>query len=155
MNAGMKAYEIFNHLVDITLFSGVYKKEEIEFGYRFTNINEPIFEATFEIKKGFDYTLLDEFTNMRKNQPKEPSAGSVFKNPNGDFTGRLIEAVGLKGKRNGDMGWSEIHANFLVNYGEGTYTQAIELIQEAEEKVLKHFGIALEREVVVLDTSLV
>ena len=150
MNAGMKAYEIFNHLVDITLFSGVYKKEEIEFGYRFTNINEPIFEATFEIKKGFDYTLLDEFTNMRKNQPKEPSAGSVFKNPNGDFAGRLIEAVGLKGKRVGGAMWSKVHANFLVNIENATFDDAYSLIKEAKEKVLDRFDIKLKEEIIIL-----
>ncbi len=150
MNAGMKAYEIFNHLVDITLFSGIYKKEEIEFGYRFTNISEPIFEAKFEIKKGFDYSLLDEFTKMRKNQPKEPSAGSAFKNPDGDFAGRLIEAVGLKGKRVGGAMWSEVHANFLVNVEKASFEDAFTLLKEAQKRVYEKFGIELEREIIVL-----
>ncbi len=150
MNAGMKVYEIFNSLVDVTLLSGVYTKEELEFGYRFTNIDEPIFEATFEIKKGFDYTLLDEFTKMRQNQPKEPSAGSVFKNPDGDYAGRLIEAVGLKGKRVGNAMWSEVHANFLVNMGNASFDDAYSLISEAKSRVLDEFGIELKEEIIIL-----
>ena len=150
MNAGMKTYEIFNHLVDITLFSGVYKKEEIEFGYRFTNINEPIFEATFEIKKGFDYALLDEFTKMRKKQPKEPSAGSIFKNPKEDYAGRLIEAVGLKGKRVGGAMWSKVHANFLVNVENASFFDAYTLIKEAKKRVYEEFSIELKEEIIIL-----
>ncbi len=150
MNAGMKVYEIFNSLVDIALFSGVYKKENIEFGYRFTGIDESIFEATFEIRKGFDYNLLDEFTKMRKNQPKEPSAGSVFKNPDGDYAGRLIEAVGLKGKRVGGAMWSEVHANFLVNTGNASFDDAYSLVNEAKEKVYEEFGIELQEEIIIL-----
>ena len=152
MNAGLKEYEIFNNLLSLRTCEGEFEKTDLEFGYRYTKISGIILEATFRYEKGFDMQKVEMFKQMRSNQPKTPSAGSCFKNPPGDYAGRLIEAVGLKGKRNGDMGWSEVHANFLVNYGKGTYTQAIELIQEAEEKVLKHFGIALEREVIVLDT---
>ncbi len=151
MNAGLKEYEIFNNLVNITTCSGLKQKDEIKFGYRFTNISEPILEATFKLDYGFDKEKVEMFKKMRSNQPSTPSAGSCFKNPDGDFAGRLIEAVGLKGKRVGDMEFSEVHANFLVNHGNGTFDDAIFLIQEAQKRVHEEFRIWLECEIVILD----
>ena len=150
MNAGLKEYEIFNDLVWLRTCEGVFPKEALEFGYRHTKIEGLILEAAFRFKRGFDATKVEMFRKMRSNQPATPSAGSCFKNPPGDYAGRLIEAVGLKGKRVGGMGWSEVHANFLVNYGGGTFDEAMALIEEAEQKVLQHYNIALEREIVVL-----
>ena len=154
MNAGLKEYEIFNNLLEVFTCKGKYHKKEIDFGYRYTNINSPILSASFEITQGFDHNLVETFYKMRSNQPKQPSAGSCFKNPPNDYAGRLIEAVGLKGRRVGNMGWSEIHANFLVNYGGGTYNDAITLIQEAQAKVLELFNIKLELEIIILDQDL-
>ncbi len=154
MNAGLKEYEIFGKLLSIRTCKKEILKKDIDFGYRYTKIDDIILEATFQYTKGFDKTKVDMFKKMRSNQPNLPSAGSCFKNPGGDFAGRLIEAVGLKGKRNGQMGWSDVHANFLVNYGGGTYMQAYSLIQEAQEKIEQQFGIVLEREIIILDTTL-
>ncbi|MEA1918769.1 MAG: UDP-N-acetylmuramate dehydrogenase, partial [Campylobacterota bacterium] len=64
--------------------------------------------------------------------------------------GRLIEAVGLKGTRIGDMAWSEVHANFLVNLGEGSFEDAMELIELTEKTVRERFDISLEREIIVI-----
>ena len=153
MNAGLKQHEIFNNLVHLRTCKGKFEKDALEFGYRYTNIKGVILEAAFKYTQGFDATKVEMFKKMRTNQPHAPSAGSCFKNPPGDYAGRLIEAVGLKGKRIGDMGWSEIHANFLVNYGKGTFREAMKLIKEAEKRVLEHFGIVLEREIIILDTS--
>jgi UDP-N-acetylmuramate dehydrogenase len=83
-------------------------------------------------------------------QPKEPSAGSCFKNPVGDYAGRLIEAVGLRGFRRGGAGFSQKHANFLVNLGGATFDEAIWLIDEAKRRVLESFGIALETEIKIV-----
>ncbi|MDH4944778.1 UDP-N-acetylmuramate dehydrogenase [Sulfurimonas sp. C5] len=151
MNAGLKEYEIFNQLINITTPNGSKQKDEIEFGYRYTNISEPILEATFKLEYGFDENKVSMFKKMRSNQPSTPSAGSCFKNPQGDYAGRLIEAVGLKGKRIGDMAFSEEHANFLVNYGEGKFEDAISLIKEAQKLVKKEFAINLECEIIILD----
>jgi len=93
---------------------------------------------------------MEIFKNMRLNQPKEPSAGSCFKNPTGDYAGRLIEAAGLKGMRMGDMEFSNQHANFLINKGNGSYKDAIKLIELAENEVYEKFGIKLEREIIVV-----
>jgi UDP-N-acetylmuramate dehydrogenase len=151
MNAGLKEYEIFNSLLEIKTPSGIKKKSEIEYGYRFTNITEPILEASFELSYGFLTQEVEMFKKMRSNQPSTPSAGSCFKNPVGDYAGRLIEAVGLKGLPKGDMEFSKEHANFLVNNGDGNFDDAIYLIKEAQKRVFEEFGILLECEIVILD----
>ncbi|MEA2100333.1 MAG: UDP-N-acetylmuramate dehydrogenase [Campylobacterota bacterium] len=151
MNAGLKEYEIFNNLHSITTCDGIKQKKNIEFGYRFTNINTPILESLFNIEYGFEKEKVELFKKMRSNQPRNPSAGSCFKNPDGDYAGRLIEAVGLKGKRVGGMKFSEVHANFLVNVDSGTFDDAIFLIQEAQKRVYIEFDIWLECEIKILD----
>lgn len=155
MNAGLKEFEIFNHLIAVRTQKGWIPKEAIEYGYRKTSINEVVFEAVFELHRGFSAQRLEMFAQMRSNQPNDPSAGSCFKNPPGDYAGRLIEAVGLKGVRRGNMAFSEVHANFLVNYGGGSYEDAISLIKEAQMKILETFGIALQCEVVILGDIIV
>ncbi|MCX6073776.1 MAG: UDP-N-acetylmuramate dehydrogenase [Campylobacterales bacterium] len=153
MNAGLKEYEIFNHLVEIRTESGWISKEAIEYGYRKTSINTVIFEIAFELESGFSFERLEMFAQMRSNQPSQPSAGSCFKNPVDDYAGRLIEAVDLKGKRVGAMAFSEVHANFLVNTGGGSFEDAIYLIKEGQHRVLEKFGIELQCEVVILDRA--
>jgi UDP-N-acetylmuramate dehydrogenase len=151
MNAGLKEYEIFNHLLSIKTISSQRSKDEIRYGYRFTDIQEPILEATFELSYGYDEEKVAMFKKMRSNQPSTPSAGSCFKNPSGDYAGRLIEAVGLKGLMQGSMCFSEEHANFLVNKGDGKYSDAIYLIKEAKKRVYERFKITLELEIEILD----
>jgi len=151
MNAGLKEYEIFNHLLSIQTLSRNYTKEELSYGYRYTNISEPILEATFELTQGFDEQKVAMFKKMRANQPATPSAGSCFKNPKGDYAGRLIEAVGLKGFMQGDICFSQEHANFLVNRGKGKFEDALFLIEEAQKRVFEKFGIVLELEIEILD----
>ncbi len=155
MNAGLQEYEIFNHLISLKTSTQTLQKQDIEFGYRHTNISSPILEATFNIELGFDNTKVEMFKKMRSNQPSTPSAGSCFKNPDGDYAGRLIEAVGLKGVRVGDMEFSTEHANFLVNHGDGCFDDAIYLIDEAKKRVFERFNIKLECEIKIFekDTS--
>jgi UDP-N-acetylmuramate dehydrogenase len=150
MNAGVKSYEIFN-ILDAIKIDGVWvEKQDIEHGYRFANLGGVATEVRFKVTKGFSKELLDELVNLRSNQPKTASAGSAFKNPEGDYAGRLIEEVGLKGVSKGAMQWSEVHANFLVNHGGGTFEEAKYLIDLAEKKVFEKFGIELKEEVQVL-----
>ena len=152
MNAGLKEFEIFNVLLDVTTTDGKKDKEAIEYGYRYTNIDKPILEATFKLTNGFSLEKVEMFKKMRSNQPSTPSAGSCFKNPEGDYAGRLIEAVGLKGVMRGDMCFSEEHANFLVNNGNGVFEDAMWLINEAKRRVQEEFGILLECEIIILET---
>jgi len=151
MNAGLKEYEIFNQLVSLKTTQGKSEKNQISYGYRFTNINRPILEASFSFEYGFDKTKVDMFKKMRSNQPSTPSAGSCFKNPKSDYAGRLIEEVGLKGVLKGDMCFSQTHANFLINNANGTFEDAMYLIQEAQKRVYAKFGIDLECEIVILN----
>ncbi len=150
MNAGVKSYETFNSLVEITTHKGLFSKERIVHGYRFAKLPGIAYEAVFKIERGFDPHLAADLLELRKHQPKEPSAGSAFKNPPGDYAGRLIEAVGLKGYRIGDMAWSSRHANFLVNLGSGTFEEAKSLIGEARSRVADRFGIELELELKII-----
>lgn len=83
----------------------------------------------------------------RRTQPPGASMGSMFKNPPGDYAGRLIEAAGLKGTRLGDAGISPLHANFFINYGQASAQEVYRLICLAQEKVQEQFGIHLELEV--------
>jgi len=76
-----------------------------------------------------------------------PSCGSVFKNPTGDFAGRLIEAAGLKGTRVGGAEISTVHANFIVNRGGATAADVLALVERTRAAVLARTGIRLEPEV--------
>lgn len=80
----------------------------------------------------------------------EPNAGSVFRNPRGDFAARLIEACGLKGYAIGDAVISPKHANFIVNRGKARAADIEALIERAQTAVRDRFGIALEREVRII-----
>ena len=150
MNAGVKEYEVFNILHSVKINGKWIDAKDIGHGYRHARLNGIATEAKFEIKKGFSQTLLESLLSLRSNQPPQPSAGSIFKNPEGDYAGRLIEAAGLKGARKGNMQWSSIHANFLVNLGNGTFEDALYLITLAKKEVKKMFGITLQEEIKIL-----
>ena len=150
MNAGLMGFEISQNLISVRTNLGEFGKDELNFAYRHSEINGIIVEAKFRVSHGFNAALSDEIAKKRANQPKGASFGSCFKNPNGDSAGRLIEAVGLKGFRVGGCGFSEIHANFLINYGDGKFDDAISLINLAKKRVYEQFGINLQEEVVIL-----
>ncbi|RMG55110.1 MAG: hypothetical protein D6723_03395 [Acidobacteria bacterium] len=88
-----------------------------------------------------------ELLRERQHQPAGPSAGSVFKNPPGDFAGRLIERCGLKGYRIGGAKISERHANFIVNTDGASAEDIKSLIDRAKAAVAERFGIRLEEEI--------
>lgn len=150
MNAGVKEYEIFNHLHSITTHKGTFEAQAISHGYRYAHIDGVVLEATFTLAKGFDDSLNQELLRLRDNQPHQKSAGSCFKNPPDDYAGRLLEAVGLKGFRIGDMAFSDVHANFLVNLGQGSFEDAMTLITLAQQKVKEKFDKTLENEIIIL-----
>ena len=85
--------------------------------------------------------------NRRKSQPPGASMGSMFKNPPGDFAGRLIEAAGLKGTTIGGVSVSQVHANFFVNQNQATANDIWQLIRIVQAKVYDQFNIHLELEV--------
>ena len=94
---------------------------------------------------------IDEFVAYRRRtQPPGASMGSMFKNPPGDFAGRLIEAAGLKGVRQGDAQISPLHANFFINLGSASAEDVAGLLQLARQTVAEKFNQQLELEVQLL-----
>ncbi len=90
----------------------------------------------------------EEYTARRqRTQPPGRTLGSTFKNPPGDYAGRLIEAAGLKGRRVGGVVISTQHANFFINEGEGTAADYAALIALTQDEVARQFGIHLEPEI--------
>ena len=85
----------------------------------------------------------------RKTQPREPSAGCIFKNPPGDSAGRLIDAAGLKGSREGDAEVSPVHANFIVNHDHARAADVIALVRRVRAQVEQTHGVRLEPEVLL------
>jgi UDP-N-acetylmuramate dehydrogenase len=91
---------------------------------------------------------IENFVSRRQmTQPPGASMGSMFKNPEGDFAGRLIDQAGLKGTRIGDAAISSLHANFFINYGNASARDVWELINLARTVVSNKFGIDLELEI--------
>lgn len=129
--------------------------EEIGFGYRTSRLQgtEAIVVAvTFELYRADEAELRERMRanleRRRATQPlKYPNAGSIFKNPPGDYAGRLIEQAGLKGMRVGDAQVSEKHANFIVNLGNATARDVLELMEHVRKGVQDRFGVRLEPEV--------
>lgn len=91
---------------------------------------------------------MEEYKVMRRNsQPGGASLGSIFKNPPGDYAGRLIEACGLKGRKIGNVEISQKHANFFINQENATASDYAALIRLVQKEVLKQQGINLELEI--------
>jgi UDP-N-acetylmuramate dehydrogenase len=86
----------------------------------------------------------------RRTQPPGASMGSMFKNPPGDYAGRLIQTAGLKGARRGDAEISSLHANFFINRGRATAADIYALILLAQQTVHEQFGVELELEIELL-----
>jgi UDP-N-acetylmuramate dehydrogenase len=94
---------------------------------------------------------IKDFTAQRKaSQPPGASMGSMFKNPPGDFAGRLIEAAGLRGTRIGSAEISPVHGNFFLNTGDTRAEDIRALIELAQQTVLEKFGVKLQLEVELL-----
>lgn len=163
-NAGAYNSEIFDNLVSIKVLDKnleikEIKKKDIKHEYRSTNIKELgyiVLEANFQLKEGNkadSKELIKSRCDRRKEtQPLDkPTAGSVFRNPEGDFAGRLIEEAGLKGRTIGGAQISQKHANFIVNNGGATSNDIKSMIKLVQDEVKKKHGISLVVEQEILD----
>jgi UDP-N-acetylmuramate dehydrogenase len=158
-NAGSFGYEIKDVIVSVELMDRQGKIEgvratDISFRYRTSNIPPAhvLLKSTMKLRKDKPPQVsarVEHFLAVKRaRQPIwEPSAGCVFKNPEGLSAGRLIEEAGCKGMRRGDIVVSSIHANFFINAGEGCAADFIALMGEVSEKVKIKFGIGLEPEI--------
>jgi UDP-N-acetylmuramate dehydrogenase len=134
------------------------EKEEVQFGYRQSSFSAQsiLVAAELVLRSAADPAALlrqanEELSRRRLSQPLHfANAGSIFKNPPGQFAGRLIESAGCKGWREGDAEVSPLHANFIVNTGGATAIQVIRLIARVRERVLAASGVRLELELKTL-----
>lgn len=123
------------------------------YGYRGQTFCPPsglIVSGTFQFHPSNEdqRAIYDKYIARRKEtQPQGHSCGSVFKNPPGNHSGKLIEACGLKGTRQGGATISQVHANFIVNDDKASSEDILYLIRLCKERVLAQHGIVLEEEV--------
>lgn len=159
MNAGAGLGETVEALVDaeVVLRGGevrTFTVDELRMSYRTCHLPEGSIVARARLKtRGGDPDAFRErvktFLERRKaTQPlKFPSCGSTFRNPPGDYAGRLIEAAGLKGYTLGQAQVAEKHANFVLNLGGATASDLRRVIEHMQRTVHEQFGVELEREV--------
>jgi len=162
MNAGAYGTEMADVVRAATIFKGetrqveTVKADHLGFKYRHTNLSshDLVLSVTLELLDRPQSEILErikEFNRKRRaSQPlQEESAGCMFKNPPADSAGRMIASLGLKGTRLGGAVVSERHANFIVNRYHATASDVLKLIDLVRERVLKDYGVELEKEVVV------
>ena len=164
MNAGAYKEEISDTLKEVKVLTPnldiiTMCKDELEYSYRDSflkkNKNYICLETTFEMKEDNPErikNLMDDRKKRRvESQPLDkPSAGSVFRNPDGLSAGKIIEDLGLKGYAIGGASISEKHANFIVNDGTATYEDILNLIDLIKKKIKKELNIdlILEQEII-------
>jgi UDP-N-acetylmuramate dehydrogenase len=161
MNAGIPGREIGDRVLEIEVASpsgaaiSHLPRAALHFRYRALRGLAPgsvILSALLRVDHSTPAAVRAEVAELlarrEKTQPLSvPSCGSVFKNPPGDYAGRLIEAAGLKGHRVGGAQISPLHANFIANLGGATASDVMELIRLAKERVHAQSGTRLECEV--------
>ena len=163
MNAGAYGGEMAQVLVSVTALDldgsiQTIPAESCGLGYRksvFSDGQRLVLEARFQLSSGDPSAIrarMDELAARRKEkQPLEyPSAGSMFKRPEGYFAAALIDQCGLKGFAVGGAQVSEKHAGFVVNRGGATCADVLELVRQVQARVQEQTGVALEMEVKVL-----
>jgi UDP-N-acetylmuramate dehydrogenase len=162
MNAGTAVGEFGDIVESVTLVAPdgeqvTRSRDEMGFGYRTANIPEGhvVVEVRVNLRRG-DKELIkarvkDLFDKRKQRQPMGfPSAGSVFKNPQEESAGKLIESAKLKGKTIGDAQVSERHANFIVNRGKATARDVLALMEAVKQTVLEVHGVRLEPEIKII-----
>lgn len=164
MNAGAHASCMADILVSATVLSpdgtiAELKPEELAYKYRTSNLqggDRLVARAIMQLEPGYSEDEIMELSNQNWTQRKTsqpyhlPSCGSVFRNPQPQAAGSLIEQLGLKGYKIGDAQIAHRHANFILNCGTATAKDIFELIRYAQEKVEYHWSVTLEPEVKLL-----
>jgi UDP-N-acetylmuramate dehydrogenase len=164
MNAGAFGGETWSHAVEVEVVNRrgeVSRRSPQDYQVSYREVRGPRGEWFLSARFRFDPTRPTSMERVRaliaERQAKQPlgmpSCGSVFRNPPGDFAGRLIEAAGLKGFRIGGAQVSEKHANFIINTGRATAADIEALIGHVQAAVEKAHGVRLAPEVHVLGES--
>ncbi|HCR71821.1 MAG TPA: UDP-N-acetylmuramate dehydrogenase [Anaerolineae bacterium] len=165
-NAGAYDGDISHNLIwaEVLTENGIekYSVHQMKYNYRSSvmkrnEIKMVVLSALLGLKNSTKEEVsvkINEFSERRKStQPPGASMGSMFKNPQGDYAGRLIEAAGLKGTRIGNAEISTVHGNFFVNHGETKASDVLALIQLAQKTVKEKFNVDLELEVELVGES--
>ncbi len=162
MNAGAQGSQIQETLHSVLVMprSGtdpfIINSQELNFSYRYSRLQEEkliVLSAKFLLEPGHDQKELSHITHQNlihrtSTQPYHlPSCGSVFRNPEPLKAGQIIEGLGLKGKSIGGAEISKLHANFIINTGEGTAADIKQLIQLVQRRVKKTHDLELQTEV--------
>lgn len=160
MNAGAYGGEIKDVVVSCQVFTqeGEVKElsaEELELSYRHSCIPEKnyiVLSATVQLKQKEERLIREEMADYKtrrvEKQPLEyPSAGSTFKRPEGFFAGKLIQDAGLRGYSVGGAQVSEKHCGFVINKGNATAADVLQLIKDVQDEVYNQFQVKLEPEV--------
>jgi UDP-N-acetylmuramate dehydrogenase len=165
-NAGAHGMDTAQSVADVVVLEAgrgpkLYTTADLDYGYRHSmlkareNRDYLVLLATFTLAKDDPAAIrerMTEFNNYRKEtQPPGASLGSIFKNPDGDYAGRLIEAAGLKGHRIGNAMVSPVHANFFINVQDSATPASADdyraLIDDVREKVAADSGVELALEI--------
>ncbi len=160
-NAGAHGGAISNNLVraeilDLQNDVRWWTRDELQYEYRSSYLKKHsnefvVLRAEFELDRDESANCIarmNQYTeHRRRTQPTEPSVGSMFKNPQGDYAGRLIEAAGPKGTRIGNVQVSNVHANFFVNLGGATANDVMQLVELVKMRVREKFKVELELEI--------
>lgn len=160
MNAGANGCSMGERVRQVTVVDYEGKEarlnnDELEFSYRCSClVRRKLIVAEVELEgipgstEAIKAKMESYLERRKKTQPLEyPNAGSVFKNPNGDSAGKLIEQSGCKGMQEGNIQVSPCHANFFVNLGGGTAQQVLALVEKVQQRVYDQFGCKLILEV--------
>ncbi len=163
MNAGAYGGEMKDVLkwVKVVDQNGEIKtleNDELELGYRTSRVMKEkmiVLEACIKLDLGVMGDIAEVMallmSKRKASQPLEyPSAGSTFKRPEGYFAGKLVQDAGMKGYRVGDAMVSDKHSGFVINCGNATATEVIQVIKDVQAKVKEDFGVDLEPEVRII-----
>ena len=167
MNAGAYGGEIKDVIEAVTVYTPDFKKkvltaDDLQLSYRHSLLMEEegyVTEVVLRLQKGDKAEIkarIEEIKNQRvEKQPLNfPSAGSTFKRPTGYFAGKLIDDAGLRGYTVGDAQVSEKHCGFVVNKGNATAHDVLQLMQDVDEKVYEKFGVHLTPEVRIIGRNI-
>lgn len=161
MNAGTRVGEMKDVVARVELATadgaGFVDARALGFAYRTCRLpgGAVVTRVEFALRDGdvreSERVMQADREHRRRTQPLDrPTFGSTFVNPPGDFAGRLIEEVGLKGHRVGNATWSPVHANFVSNLGGATARDVLALLNLARSRVRERFGLELQAEVKLL-----
>ncbi len=165
MNAGAYGHGLLDHLHSLTLLRDgqvvILPSEEISYGYRRLDLQagDIILAATIRMQPT-DPVLTeqeivqDQELRAKKHNVGYPSAGSFFKNPPGQSAWQLIDAAGMRGFQHGGAQMSELHSNFMINRGNATASDCLELAAKVKQAVKETTGFQLEEEVQIVGEPL-